>query len=81
MTDGKPYKIRNTMQYTEVFYYDGAGNLVDTERHQDDHTYDSAPPEPLSQQEIDDWVPSYNEPSEWEEGDDDDDGIDACEGV
>lgn len=64
---GEPYKIRNTMQYTEIVYYAGDGVEVGRERVHDDHTYDASSPEPMTEQEIDDWIQS---------GEDEDDGDD-----
>lgn len=55
---GQPYKKRHTIKYTEVVYYDSDGAEVARDRIHDDHTYDIDAPEPLTQQEIDDWIPS-----------------------
>jgi hypothetical protein len=50
-----PYKVTHTMQYTEVVYYDAAGNEVGRDRMHDDHTYDMFT-DPLTEQEVADWV-------------------------
>jgi len=56
-----PYKIRHTMQYSEIVYYSATGVEVERERVHDDHTYDSGEPEPLTEQEIADWMPDEEE--------------------
>jgi len=50
---GQPYKVRHTMQYTEVVYYDGSGNELERDRIYDDHTYDTGEREPLDDHDRD----------------------------
>jgi hypothetical protein len=52
-----PYKIRHIMQYTEIAYHAADGAEVERERLEDDTWFDSKSPEPLTEQEIDDWIP------------------------
>lgn len=47
----KAHKIENTMQYTEVVYYDDDGNEVARDRLYDDGLYDSSRPVELSEEE------------------------------
>lgn len=56
MSDRRPYKIRHTMQYTEVVYHNALGEEVGRERVHDDHLYDSGGPESLTEQETAEWV-------------------------
>ena len=51
----KPYKVEHIMQYTDVVYYDGEGNELDRVRLHDDLTYDTLPPVPLSDEELDEF--------------------------
>ena len=50
------HKVRETRQYTEIVYYDDDGNEVGRETMSDDHSYDSGPPEELTEQEREDWL-------------------------
>lgn len=56
-----PYKVRETMKYTETVYYDEDGNVVGRERNHDDWTYAADPPEPLTESELEDYFPNYEE--------------------
>lgn len=47
-------KVRETRQYTEVVYYRG-GSEIGRETLNDDSTYDSKGPEPMTDEEIGDW--------------------------
>lgn len=47
-------KQRIVMQYTEVWFYKD-GDLIATDRLNDDHSFDSDSPEPMTDQEIEDW--------------------------
>jgi len=48
-------KQRVTMQYTEVVYFKD-GEEIGREVLNDDHSYDAESPEPMDEQEIEDWA-------------------------
>ena len=48
-------KARETRQYTEVIYYKN-GVEIGRDTLTDDHAYDCESPEPMTEQEIEDWA-------------------------
>lgn len=50
------HKIRETIQYHEVVYYNDDGEEVARERIHDDSSYDADPPQELTEQEREDWL-------------------------
>jgi hypothetical protein len=57
----KPYKVRETLKYTETVYYDESGEEVFRDRNHDDWLYDTDKPQPLSDSEMEDYFPDYSE--------------------
>lgn len=53
---GSPYKKVETLHYTEVVYYDDDGKEVTRVRNHDDHLYDESGPEPLTDEEREDYL-------------------------
>ncbi|QWT24966.1 hypothetical protein KPL76_06310 [Subtercola sp. PAMC28395] len=51
-----PYKVRETRQYTEVIYYNADGTEASRDTMLDDQSYDAEPPEPMTDEEIEDWL-------------------------
>lgn len=51
----EPYKVVETMKYTETVYYDADGEEVARERNHDDWTHDSTSPEPVTEEELEDY--------------------------
>jgi hypothetical protein len=51
------YKKIETLQYTEVVYYNNDGNEVARERNYDDTLWDESGPHDLTDQEREDYLP------------------------
>jgi hypothetical protein len=50
------HKIRETRQYSEIVYYNDEGDEVGRDTISDDHLYDTDAPEPLTDDEREDWL-------------------------
>lgn len=57
----KPFKIDEIRQYTESVYFDADGTEVHRERNYDDFWFDSGEPEPLTDDEMEDFFPEMLE--------------------
>ncbi|KJL45581.1 hypothetical protein [Microbacterium trichothecenolyticum] len=53
---GQPYKTQERYLYSETVYHDADGNEVGRERAHDDAWWDTAASEPMTEQEIADYI-------------------------
>ena len=60
MSDNEYTKQRKTMQYTETIYFKD-GEEIAREQLNDEHTYDSEPPEAMTDEEIEELTMSDND--------------------